>query len=134
MEKNFEISIENLSKIEGHASLDIKVRRSKIESVHLKISENKRFFTQALRGKSFESLPQIVSRICGTCSVAHAICCTEAVEKTFGIKPSEQTILLRKLMMYGTMIRDHAMHFIYFVYLIFLGRILFLILMKNNLS
>ncbi|MEM3606998.1 MAG: nickel-dependent hydrogenase large subunit [Candidatus Aenigmatarchaeota archaeon] len=110
MHEDFEIKIENLSKIEGHANLDIKVRKGKVEYVKLKISENKRFYTQAIRGKKFESVPHLVSRICGTCSIAHLTCCTEAVEKALEINPSEQTLLLRKLMMYGMMIRDHAMH------------------------
>ena len=110
MHEEFEIKIENLSKIEGHTNLDVKVRKGKVEYVKLKISENKRFYTQAIRGKKFESVPQLVSRICGTCSIAHLTCCTEAVEKALNIKPSEQTLLLRKLMMYGMMIRDHAMH------------------------
>ena len=110
MHEDFEISIEGLSKIEGHASLDVKVRKGKVEDVKLKISENKRFYTQAIRGKQFQTVPQLVSRICGTCSIAHLTCCTEAVEKALRIQPTEQTILLRKLMAYGMMIRDHAMH------------------------
>jgi sulfhydrogenase subunit alpha len=110
MHQDFDIEIDDLSKIEGHASLDVRVRKDKVKSVKLKISENKRFYTQAIRGKQFESVPQLVSRICGTCSIAHLTCCTEAVEKALGIKPSQQTTLLRKLMMYGMMIRDHAMH------------------------
>ena len=110
MHKDFEISIDNLSKIEGHANLDVKVRKGKVKHVKLKISENKRFYTQAIRGKIFSSVPQLVSRICGTCSIAHLTCCMEAVEKALGINPSEQTILLRKLMTYGMIIRDHAMH------------------------
>jgi coenzyme F420-reducing hydrogenase alpha subunit len=110
MHKDFEISIENLSKIEGHANLDVKVRKGKVEYVKLKISENKRFYTQAIRSKQFETVPQLVSRICGTCSIAHLTCCTEAVEKALKIEPSDQTILLRKLSMYGMIIRDHAMH------------------------
>jgi len=110
MHEDFEISIEGLSKIEGHASLDVKVRRGKVENVKLKISESKRFYTQAIRGKMFQSVPQLVSRICGTCSIAHLTCCTEAIEKALNIEPSGQTALLRKLMTYGMMIRDHAMH------------------------
>jgi coenzyme F420-reducing hydrogenase alpha subunit len=110
MHEDFEISIEGLSKIEGHASLDVKVRKGKVEHVKLKISESKRFYTQAIRGKQFQTVPQLVSRICGTCSIAHLTCCTEAVEKALHIEPSEQTTLLRKLMMCGMMIRDHAMH------------------------
>jgi len=110
MHQDFDIAIDDLSKIEGHASLDVKVRKNKVENVKLKISENKRFYAQAIRGKQFENVPQLVARICGTCSIAHLTCCTEAVEKALNIKPSQQTLLLRKLMMYGMMIRDHAMH------------------------
>jgi coenzyme F420-reducing hydrogenase alpha subunit len=40
--------------------------------------------------------------------------CIEAVEKTLGIVPSEQTMLLRKLTMYSMMIRDHALHLYFF--------------------
>jgi len=109
------ISIDKLSKIEGHADLDIKVRNGKVEDVHLKVMENRRFFEQAVKGKPFEGVPQLVSRICGTCSIAHLTCCIEAVEKTLGIEPSPQTLLMRKLTMYSLMIRDHALHLYYFV-------------------
>jgi len=121
-QENFDIDIKHLSKVEGHTDLRIKVRKGKVEDVKLKIMENKRFYTQAIRGKPFLSIPQIVSRICGTCSVAHMTCCIEAIEKALGVKPSEQTMLLRKLNMYGTMIRDHAMHLYLFCLPDFFGK------------
>ncbi|MFA6530578.1 MAG: nickel-dependent hydrogenase large subunit [Candidatus Micrarchaeia archaeon] len=108
--KDFDINIDNLSKIEGHADLEISIKNKKVQHVKLKISENKRFFTQAVRGKPATGIYQIVSRICGTCSVAHQTACIEAVEKGIGIRPSDQTIALRNLMLYGLNIRDHAMH------------------------
>jgi coenzyme F420-reducing hydrogenase alpha subunit len=108
--KDFEISIENLSKIEGHADLDVKVKGNKVTDVKLRISENKRFFTQAARGKMATAVSQIVSRICGTCSIAHETACIEAVEHGLKVTPSEQTLALRKLLLYGLNIRDHAMH------------------------
>ena len=106
----FDITIENLSKIEGHMDLVIKVRDNKVEYVKLEVSENKRFYTQAIRGKHAVNAPQLMSRICGTCSIAHLLCCIQAVENATGIKPSQQTILLRKLAMYGLYLRDHALH------------------------
>ncbi|MBI2675279.1 MAG: nickel-dependent hydrogenase large subunit [Candidatus Aenigmarchaeota archaeon] len=112
---SFDINIENLSKIEGHADLYIKVRKGEVLDAKLKIVENKRFYTQAIRGKMFNSVPQLVSRICGTCSVAHLSCCTEAVENALDFKPSDQTRALRHLNMYGLMIRDHALHLYIFV-------------------
>lgn len=112
---NLDVSINKLSKIEGHADLDIKVRDGKVEAVNLRVMENKRFFTQAVKGKTYSNIPWLVSRICGTCSIAHMTACIEAVEKTLNIKPSTQTILLRKLTMYSLMIRDHALHLYFFV-------------------
>ena len=111
---DLDIEISKLSKIEGHADLDIKIRNGKVEDVVLKVMENVRFFNQAVQGKPFVSVPQLVSRICGTCSIAHMTACIEAVEKTLEIKPSEQTMLLRKLTMYSLMIRDHALHLYFF--------------------
>lgn len=111
---DLDIEINKLSKIEGHADLDIKIRQGKVEDVVLKVMENVRFFNQAVKGKPFVSVPQLVSRICGTCSIAHMTACIEAVEKTLGIVPSEQTMLLRKLTVYSLMIRDHALHLYFF--------------------
>jgi coenzyme F420-reducing hydrogenase alpha subunit len=112
---NLNIGIDKLSKIEGHADLDIKIRKGKVQEVNLKVMENRRFFDQAVKGKPFASVPQLVSRICGTCSIAHLTCCIEAVEKALKLNPSSQTVLLRKLNMYSLMIRDHALHLYYFV-------------------
>ncbi|MDP2684582.1 MAG: nickel-dependent hydrogenase large subunit [bacterium] len=112
---NLDISIENISKIEGHADLDIKIRDGKVEDVNLRVMENQRFYTEAVQGKSIMAVPQLVSRICGTCSIAHLTGCIEAAEKAIGVVPSAQTILLRKLTMYSLMIRDHALHLYFFV-------------------
>lgn len=113
--QDFDINLENLAKIEGHTDLEIKVRGGKAVDIKLKITENKRFYTQGVRGKDARSVPNLVSRICGTCSIAHLTCCTEAVEHGFGIHPTEQTRILRRLTYNGLIIRDHAMHLYLFV-------------------
>jgi sulfhydrogenase subunit alpha len=107
---DMDINMSGLSKIEGHANLEVTVRKRKVTSVKLKISEAKRFFTQGVRKKPCLATPQLVSRICGTCSIAHLTCANMAVEDALGVKPSEQTTVLRNLTMDGLMIRDHAMH------------------------
>jgi len=110
-----DITLDSLSKIEGHADLEIKIRKNIVKGVKFKITENKRFFTQAIRNKPIIGLPQHVSRICGTCSIAHLLCSIEAIERALGIKPTPQTMMLRKLSMYGLMIRDHALHLYIFM-------------------
>lgn len=111
---DFSIGIGDLSKIEGHAELEVKVKKGKVEDAKLLISENKRFFSEAVIGKHALAVPQTVSRICGTCSVAHLLASIEAVESAFSLEPSEQTMQMRKLLMNGTHIRDHAMHLFLF--------------------
>jgi len=108
--KDVNISIQNISKIEGHADLDVKVRNGKVEKVKIKLTDPKRFFTQAIRGRDIHTLPQSVARICGTCSIAHTMCCIEAIERALDIKVTEQTKLLKELTMHGLLIRDHALH------------------------
>ena len=110
-----DITIKNLTKLEGHADLEVKIRNKKVKDVKFKITENKRFYTQAIRNKPVIGLPQHVSRICGTCSIAHLMCSIEAIERALNIKPTAQTVLLRKLAMYGLMIRDHALHLYIFI-------------------
>ncbi len=108
--ESFDLTIKNLSKIEGSTDLDISVKDGKVVGAKLRIDENKRFFTTAAVGKPALGVHQIVSRICGTCSIAHLMCSINCVENALGVKPSEQTVGLRDLLLYGLNIRDHAMH------------------------
>jgi coenzyme F420-reducing hydrogenase alpha subunit len=106
----YDISMEGLSKMEGHTDLDISVKDGVVVDLKLKVSESKRFFTQAIRGKSALAVPQLVSRICGTCSIPHLLACTQAVEYAMGVEPTAQTRKLRELSEVGNILRDHAMH------------------------
>ncbi len=111
----FDLGIGEISKIEGKASLHVVIKDDNIEKLEFSISEFKRFYTQAIRGKDVVAIPQLTARICGTCSNAHLLCAIKAAEHALGITPSLQTMLLRKLLNYGLIIRDHALHLYVFV-------------------
>jgi len=130
----FDLTIDRLTKVEGSASLEVRVKDNKVDYAHFKILEYKRFFTNAIKGKSILALPQLLSRICGTCSNAHIMCSIEACERALGIKPSEDTMLLRILTMYGLMIRDHALHLYLFVLPDIYGKDSFLEFDENNIE
>ncbi|MFA4936828.1 MAG: nickel-dependent hydrogenase large subunit [Patescibacteria group bacterium] len=121
-----------LTKVEGSAVLDIKITKGKIEHCRFGITEYKRFYTQAMRGKPYKTLPALLARICGTCSNAHLLCSIEACEHALGIKPSQQTQLMKKLTMYGLNIRDHALHLYLFVMPDMYGKDSFLSLDEND--
>ncbi len=101
---------EEITKVEGAAILDVEVKDGKIEKCHFGITEYKRFYTEAIKGKPWRGVPSLLARICGTCSNAHLLCSIEACEHALGITPTPQTQLLKKLTMYGLNIRDHALH------------------------
>lgn len=115
MHKIDDITIDQLTKIEGDAALTVKIDEGKVMDVQFALTEYKRFYTEAIKGKPVIAIPQLLSRVCGTCSNAHIMCSLEACENALGIKPSAQTVLLRMLTMYGLMLRDHALHLYLFV-------------------
>ncbi len=111
---SFDIDLDNISKIEGHTHMSVKVKNGKVTECKLRISENQRFYKKACEGLEYGLVPNKMSRVCGTCSAAHLMASTEAIEKTFGVRVSEQTYKLRRLMLNAGHIRDHAMHLYFF--------------------
>ena len=112
---NLDLSLEDISKIEGSAGLNLSIKDGVVNKCQLKITEYKRFYTQAIRGKSAIAAPTLLARICGTCSNAHIMAALEAVENALGITPTPQTLTLRRLIINGLIIRDHALHLYIFV-------------------
>lgn len=112
---DFDLSIDEIAKIEGAAALDLKVRGGKVADLKFRISDYKRFYTQAVAGKPINGVPQQVARICGTCSNAHLLCSIKTIENALNLHVTDQTMTLRKLLNYGLMIRDHALHLYVFV-------------------
>lgn len=112
---NFDLSLEEISKIEGAASLDLSVKNNQVAKCQFKITEYKRFYTQAIKGKAAAAAPALLARICGTCSNAHILAAIKAVENALQITPSQQTLTLRRLVNNGLIIRDHALHLYIFV-------------------
>ncbi|MBS3126299.1 hypothetical protein J4453_02550 [Candidatus Woesearchaeota archaeon] len=99
--KKVDISIQNISKVEGHADLDVKVRDGKVHAVHIKFTDNKRFFTQAIRRQNIRVIPQSVARICGTCSIAHTMCpWQESAERAASPTPCAPSRRLRRRWMW----------------------------------
>lgn len=109
------ITIENITKIEGTAGIKVTVENDKVTDFKFLIKDYRRFYTEAIKGKPFMTAPSFLSRICGTCSVAHLFASIKAIDQSQGIEVSEQTKILRRLAYNGLIIRDHALHLYFFV-------------------
>ena len=109
------IVIDAITKIEGNAGLKVVIEDEAVKDLQFIISDYRRFFAAAVRGRRVVAVPSFLSRICGTCSVAHLFASLMAIESAQGIEVTEQTKALRRLAYDGLMIRDHALHLYFFV-------------------
>jgi sulfhydrogenase subunit alpha len=110
-----DITINTITKIEGTASLKVTVENDQVKDLKFIIGDYRRFYTEAVRGKPIAAAPSFLSRICGTCSLAHLLAAIHAIERSQGMEVTEQTQILRRLAYDGLMIRDHALHLYFFV-------------------
>lgn len=108
------ISIDYITKIEGHASLKLKIDRNQVKRCELEAIEGARFFEGLLPGRPYYEAHEITSRICGICSCSHTIAGLRAVESAMKLRVSKQTELLRELLLIGERIRSHATHLYFF--------------------
>lgn len=108
------IKLEHITKIEGHANLTLAIDGNQVKRCELGSVEGSRYFEGLLKGRRCTEAPELTSRICGICSCIHTIASIQAVESALGIKTTEQTDLLRELMVLGERIRSHATH-LYFL-------------------
>ncbi|MEN2994228.1 MAG: Ni/Fe hydrogenase subunit alpha [Thermodesulfovibrio sp.] len=110
MNQNISININYLTRVEGHGNIVVEIKDGKVEICRLEIVESPRFFEAFLRGRSIYEAPHITSRICGICACGHTLASIQAAEDALGIKPTEQTILLRKLLLHYEHLDSHVLH------------------------
>ena len=104
------IEVEPLARVEGHGGITVELEEGAISAVRFDIFEGARLLEGLVRGRSYEDISQILSRICSICSVAHSLTSLKATENAFDVKVTPQTELLRDLLYRGESIQSHALH------------------------
>lgn len=105
------ITIPHIHKIEGEAGFWARVTKTgKIEDLKFQTLLGLRQIEGILIGRRYFEVPIVVSRICGICPVPHILASVTALEKALDVKVSEQTILLRKLLLAANIIYSHTLH------------------------
>ncbi|MCP4571429.1 MAG: Ni/Fe hydrogenase subunit alpha [bacterium] len=110
MSRNLDINVEHLTRVEGHGNIVVNMREGVLEKAQLEIVEAPRYFEAMLKGRSFHEAAIITSRICGICSLGHQITSLKATEQALGLEVSEQTVLLRKLLIHGATLQSNILH------------------------
>ena len=107
------ITIDPITRLEGHGKITIFLdNQGDVENAYLQIPEL-RGFERFAQGRRAEDMPQITSRICGVCPVAHHFAATKALDAAFNVDPPSAAKKLRELMYMGYFIYDHILHFYY---------------------
>ncbi len=110
------IKVDPVSRIEGHAEIKLFLDESqKLVDAQVKIVEV-RGFEKFLIGRPIEEMPLLTPRMCGICHTPHHLCSAKAVDSAFGLEPTDipsTAQKLRKLMLYGSYIHSHVLHFFY---------------------
>ena len=105
------IHVGYVAREEGDGALDMLISaEGKIKEARFKIWEAPRFFEAFLVGRRYDEVPELVQRICGICPHPHHLSAVRAVEMAMGIQVSEQTHLLRHLLLLGDWIMSHSLH------------------------
>ncbi|MHA1941071.1 MAG: Ni/Fe hydrogenase subunit alpha [Candidatus Hodarchaeales archaeon] len=110
------IKVDPVSRIEGHAEIKLLLDESqKLVDAQVKIVEV-RGFEKFLVGRPIEEMPLLTPRMCGICHTPHHLCSAKAVDSAFGLEPEDipsTAYKLRQLMLFGSYIHSHVLHFFY---------------------
>jgi len=104
------IVIDHLARVEGHGGVTVELDGDGVRQVRFDIFEGARLLETAVRGRRFDEVAPVASRICAICSAAHALTSLKATEQAFGVAVSAQTEMLRELLYRGENIASHALH------------------------
>src|SRR5512145_2036221 len=104
------VTIDPVSRIEGHLRVDLDVRDGVVYQA-LSSGTSFRGFEVFLRGRDPREAAHLTQRICGVCPVPHARCATAAFEQAVGLIVNDQARLIRNIIEASNFLDSHLLHF-----------------------
>jgi len=115
MSKDVSVNVHHVTRVEGHGNIVVDVKKGDIKQVQWQVPEAPRFFEAMLRGRHYDDLRPITSRICGICSIGHSLASLKATEDALDVSISAQSQILRRLAINGENMQSHILHIGYLV-------------------
>jgi coenzyme F420-reducing hydrogenase alpha subunit len=107
------IDVHHVTRVEGHGNISVDITNGTINKVLWSVPEAPRFFEAMVKGRPFDEIATITSRICGICSIGHTFSSLKATEAAFGVMISEETRVLREMLLHGETLQSHLLHICY---------------------
>ena len=121
MRQDLNINVHHLTRVEGHGNIVVDMKNGVLQKAQLEIVEAPRYFEALLKGRSFHEVALTTSRICGICSLGHQITSLKATEAALGLQVSEQTEIMRKILIDGATFQSNILHALFLATPDFLG-------------
>src|SRR3954464_1493607 len=105
------ITIEPVSRIEGHAKITIHLDDDgHVANTEFHVTQV-RGFEKFCEGRSYTEMPGITPRICGICPVSHLLASAKAGDAIMAVDIPPAADKLRRLMNLGQFVQSHALSF-----------------------
>jgi NAD-reducing hydrogenase large subunit len=102
------IVIDPVTRIEGHAKIDIYLNDDgKVADTQFHVTQV-RGFEKFTEGRPFYEMPSITARICGICPVSHLLASAKACDAIMAVAVPETGVKLRELIHAAQMVQSHA--------------------------
>jgi len=118
------ITIDPLTRIEGHLSIEVTVETVKGQQqvIDAKSSGTMfRGFEMILRGRDPLDAPHYTQRICGVCPISHGMASCLNLEDAFSVTPPANGRILRNLVLGANFLMSHILHFYHLAALDFIN-------------
>jgi len=104
------VKVHHLTRVEGHGNIVVNSKNGEVVDARFEIVESPRFFEAMLKGRRWQEVQYITSRICGICAVGHTSTSLQGTEMALGMKLSDQARALRKVVFFGEELQSHILH------------------------
>jgi NAD-reducing hydrogenase large subunit len=105
------ITIQHVSRIEGHATIDIILDDAgQVADAQFHVTQV-RGFEKFTEGRPYYEMPSITSRICGICPVSHLLASSKACDEIMAVRIPETAVKLRELLHCAQFVQSHALSF-----------------------
>ena len=107
------ITIEPVSRIEGHAKVTIQLDDAgNVADTRFQVTQV-RGFEKFTEGRPFYEMPGITSRICGICPISHQLAASKACDAIMAVRIPKAARYLREIIHCGQFVQSHALSFFY---------------------
>jgi NAD-reducing hydrogenase large subunit len=105
------IKIDHVTRIEGHATITIKLDDAgQVTDTQFHVTQV-RGFEKFVEGRPYYEMPAITARICGICPVSHLLASSKACDAIMAVRIPDTAAKLREALHCAQIVQSHALSF-----------------------